>query len=114
MKFTLVVPNKAPRLREESEMSDALLEREAKRLGISVTQLLMLNAVSDDCIRDIAADGRKGISQSQSMIAERPEPTPTRKSDRGWVNERPLTQPPGVTLIDRMCEAQDAKDRQGR
>ena len=66
-------------------MSDALLEREAKRLGISVTTLLMLNAVSDDCIRDIASDGRKGISQSQSMIAERPEATPTRKSDRGWV-----------------------------
>ena len=93
---------------------DALFEREAKRLGKSVTQLRMELATPTQLVRDIVSDGRKGISQSQSMIVERPEATPTRKSNRGWVNERPLQSPPGVKLIDAMCVAQDAKDRAKR
>lgn len=97
-----------------NESEDALLEREAKRLGKTVTQLRMEMATPDAVVRDLVADARKGISQSQSMLVERPEPTPTRKSDRGWAEPRPLQQPPGVALIDALCEAQDAKDRRGR
>ena len=93
---------------------DAMLEREAKRRRITVTELLMFNAVPDNVVRDIVGDARRGISQSQSMLTSRPEPTPTRKSDRGWVEPKPLTQPPGISLVDKLCDAQDARERAGR
>ena len=63
-------------------MSDAILEAEAKRRGISVTTLKMLEAVPENVIRNIVSDGRKGISRSNSMIASRPEVEPTRRSIR--------------------------------
>ena len=90
---------------------DAMLEREAKRRGLTVTELKMREAVPESVIRDIVADGRRGISQSQSMITTRPEPAPTRQSNKGWVEPKSLQQPPGIALIDAMCEAQDARDR---
>ena len=93
---------------------DAMLEREAKRRGISVTELKMIEAVPDKVIRDIVSDGRRGISQSQSMIAARSEAQPTRRSDKGWVEPRPLQPPPGISLVDKLCDAQDARERAGR
>ena len=96
-------------------MSDeAVLEAEAKRRGISVTEIRMINATQDALVRDIVSDGRKGISQSQSMIPTRPEAQPTRRSNRGWVEPKPLQSPPGIALIDAMCEAQDARDKAER
>ena len=65
----------------------AMLEREAKRRGITVTELLMFNATPDALVRDIVADARKGISKSQSMVTARPEAEPTRRSNRGWVSQ---------------------------
>ena len=97
-----------------NESEDALLEREAKRLGKTVTQLRMEMATPDAVVRDIVGDARRGLSQSQSLIASRPEPTPTRKSDRGWVEQKSLQSPPGIALIDAMCEAQDVRDRAKR
>ena len=92
-------------------MSDeAMLEREAKRRGISVTELKMVEAVPDNVIRDIVADSRRGLSQSQSMITTRPEAEPRRRG-KGLVERRPLQPPPGIALVDRLCEAQDARDR---
>ena len=94
---------------------DAMLEREAKRLGLSVTELKMRLAVPDEVVRDIVGDARRGLSQSQSLLApDRAQREPTRKSDRGWVEPRPLQQPPGIALIDAMCEAQDVRDRAKR
>ena len=90
---------------------EAMLEREAKRRGISVTELKMIEAVPENIIRDIVGDARKGLSQSQSMIASRPEARPTRRSNKGWVEQAPLQLPPGVKLIDAMCEAQAARER---
>ena len=91
---------------------EALLEAEAKRRGLTVTQLKMLNAVPDNVLRDIVADSRKGISQSTSLIpTERSEPT---RRTNGWVEPRPLSPPPGIALVDRLCDAQDAKDRAQR
>ena len=64
----------------------AMLEREAKRRGMTVTELTDdVNATPDALVRDIVADARKGISKSQSMITARPEAEPTRRSNRGWV-----------------------------
>jgi hypothetical protein len=92
---------------------DAFLQAEAKRRGLTVTELLMLNATPDAVVRDLVADGRRGISQSQSLVAperaERSEPV-----RRGNGEPRPLQQPPGISLIDAMCEAQDARDKAER
>ena len=92
---------------------DAMLEREAKRRGLTVTELKMLEAVPTDVIRDIVSDNRHGLSQSQSLIAperaERSEPV-----RRGNGEPRPLQQPPGIALIDAMCEAADARERARR
>ena len=90
---------------------DAMFEREAKRRGITVTELKMLEAVPDNVIRDIVADNRRGMSQSQSMITSRPEVEPTRRSNK---EPRPLQPPPGIALVDRLGEAQDARDRAER
>ena len=40
-------------------MTDALLEEEAKRRGLSVTELLMLNATPDAVVRDFVDDARR-------------------------------------------------------
>jgi hypothetical protein len=94
---------------------DALFEREAKRLSLSVTELKMRLAVPDEVIRDIANDARRGLSQSQSLIApERSKRSEPQRRGTGWSEPKPLTQPPGIALIDAMCEAQDAKDRAKR
>ena len=91
---------------------DALFEREAKRLGLSVTELRMRLAVPEEVIRDISDDARKGLSQSQSLLApDRAEREHTQRSNKGWVEQKPLTQPPGIALIDAMCEAADARER---
>jgi hypothetical protein len=92
---------------------EALLEAEAKRRGISVTQLQMQMAVPDDLIRDIVADSRKGISQSASMISTSERAEPPRRTN-GWIEAKPLAPPPGIALVDRLCEAQDARDRRRR
>ena len=93
---------------------EALLAAEAKRRGISVTELKMHNAVPDDLLRDIVADSRKGISQSASMIPTNERAEPRTRHTNGWVETKPLAPPPGINLIDRMCLAQDAKDRAAR
>jgi hypothetical protein len=98
-------------------MSEAILEAEAKRRGISVTTLKMLEAVPDEVIRAIVSDGRKGISRSTSMIApehqraERSEPV---RRGTGLSEPKPLQPPPGIALIDAMCEVADAKERAER
>ena len=91
---------------------DAFLQAEAKRRGLTVTELLMLNATPDAVVRDIVDDARRGLSQSQSMIASRPEAEPTRRSNKG--EPKPLQQPPGIALVDRLCKVQDARDRAER
>lgn len=94
---------------------DAFLQAEAKRRGLSMTELLMLNATPDAVVRDIANDGRKGISQSQSMLTpERAERSEPKRRTGAWVEPRPLQSPPGIKLIDGMCEAQDARDKAER
>ena len=71
---------------------DVMLEREAKRLGKTVTQLRMEMATPDAWF---APRGRwpKGISQSQSMITSRPEPTSL--GGRIWVSQSHFNHPQG-------------------
>ena len=89
---------------------EAMFEMEAKRRGLTITELKMLNAAPDSLLRDIVSDARKGISQSTSMIPTT-EREPVRRVRGGWIEPRELQSPPGIALVDRLCEAQDAKDR---
>jgi len=88
------------------------LEMEAKRRGISVTQLRMQLATPDSLMKDIVADSRRGISQSASMLP------PTRSGEEvkrgtGWQDPAPLSTP-GIDHVDRICQAQDLHDRHQR
>jgi len=84
----------------ELAMSRASLSREAMRA--------MVDAVPDAEVRGILRDGR--ATQNLRPLAEanaRPRPAAT-----GW--EAPLSPPPGISLIDRQLDVQDAKDRAER
>ena len=71
-----------------------------------------------DCSRsfmaDLRADARKPnpIQASQSPITSTPsaQSQPQRKGT-GWVEERPLGNPPGVALADRLMDHQDKIDK---
>jgi hypothetical protein len=90
-----------------------LLERVAKMLGLSVTQYLMLRTVPDSLMRDLVEDGRRGISQSASMLPDqRSKPV---ERGTGWVEPRPVRPPDGAEpggLIDQMVEADTQRQRQ--
>jgi hypothetical protein len=86
---------------------EMLFEAVAKRLGISITQLKMRLAVPDDVVRAIVADNRRSSPLEPRSIAEKPK-------GNGWIDPVPLRAPNGIEWVDRLCDAQDAKDRRGR
>lgn len=88
----------------------AELAAEARRLGIAEWQLEAMRAVPGDLVRDLVSDFSHGPAQPSSQIA---------KPDRGprpasVAVERPLEPPPGIKIIDALCDAQDVKDRAKR
>jgi hypothetical protein len=85
---------------------EELLTREAQRQGISITQLRMRMAVPDSLMRDIVRDNRRANASQPT--------TPTPLRGNGWVDAPKLSQPPGVALLDRIMDAQDAIDRAER
>jgi hypothetical protein len=96
-------------------IEDELVRREAALRGISETMLRMLKAVPDSLMADIVNDFRRGMPQSTSMLPPQPA-KPVRKGS-GWLPERPLRSPPGAEpggAIDRMCIADDMRQRQER
>jgi hypothetical protein len=82
------------------------VEAEAKRRGLQPYQVRATQAVGDQLIKDIVADARRGISQSASPIPPAREKS-VRPRGSGWQDAQPVSQPPGVNLIDKMCDAQD-------
>jgi hypothetical protein len=90
---------------------DELIQREAAARGISETMLRMLKATPDSLMRDLMADARKGISSSASMIPDRERKQPPVAKGSGWVEPRPLSQPPGIDKIDAMCIEQGRRER---
>jgi hypothetical protein len=82
---------------------EELLMIEARRQGISITQLRMRMAVPDNLMRDIVADNRRASASGPS--------TPTPLRGNGWVDAPKISQPPGVALLDKIMDAQDAIDR---
>jgi hypothetical protein len=92
-----------------------LLETVAKMHGLSVTEYLMRRAVPDSLMAEIVADGRRGISNSASMIPDHERNKPVVKRGTGWVNAAPIRQPSGAEpggLIDQMVEADTQRQRQ--
>ena len=62
----------------------------------------------------LVRDFRKGPATPSSVLpSNQPQPTPAVKSS-GWVTPPALGPQPGIGIIDRMCDAQDAKDRARR
>jgi hypothetical protein len=69
----------------------------------------MVRAIPDHTIRDIVKSGGVGVLQSTATT-----PTPTRVSEQnrsGWRDAQPLSNPPGVTLADKLVDEQDRRDR---
>jgi hypothetical protein len=89
----------------------AKLEADAKRRGLTPNALEMSRAVGTDLIGDIVRDHIGKVSP----VAHRPvEPAPARGN--GWVDPPAVSnwKPPGLAVMDRMMDVQDALDRAER
>jgi hypothetical protein len=73
-------------------------------------QRAMLEATPDRLMADIVNDQRRGVTPPSSMAAA-PNARAEPRKGTGWVDSAPLKPPPGVDILDRMMDAQDAKDR---
>jgi hypothetical protein len=95
-------------------IEEEMLDAEARRRGLSTTQLRMLRATPDSLLRDLAADARRSRAPS-SIIPAKPE-AQARPSVgvNGWIAERPIQPPPGIAIVDQLMDAQDARDRRQR
>jgi hypothetical protein len=73
----------------------------------------MTRVVDDKLMRDIVNDNR--VPQRPTLPTVKvegagPVTTPT-VSQRGWVDPAPLQNPPGIAIIDAMCQQQDMLDK---
>jgi hypothetical protein len=75
----------------------------------------MVNAVPDRILRDIVRDNRgpstptAAIPRSQQVTGGGGGPSPS--STPGWVDPRPLTNPPGTNWVDAIAIADDVRQR---
>jgi hypothetical protein len=94
------------------------LDAEAKRLGISVTQLMMRKAVTTadgrDVVQQIVWDniGRNNpFLQTGKAGKAGPPYEPQSENRTGWRTAPALQSPPGQDLIQRMCDADSQRQR---
>ena len=69
---------------------------------------------SSSYMADIRSDARKPnpvTEASSSTVRGTPAAQPQRRNTGGWRDEVPLGPPPGIEHVDRLVDAQDAKDR---
>jgi hypothetical protein len=87
------------------------IRRAAAKHGLSVTKYLMMKAANTDLVQSIVHDhvGRADVSRPSSMASTPDRAAPERGT--GWAREIALRPPEGVEHIDRMVEAQTAKER---
>jgi hypothetical protein len=76
----------------------------------------MAQAIPDSMIRDIAMrDGRAPSGPSAQGVIPSSQPLSNVRTGgsgtSGWAREVPLSNPRGVNILDRIMDAQDAKDR---
>jgi hypothetical protein len=62
-------------------------------------------------MRDLVNDFRRPLSQSGSMLAPNERNTAPVELGTGWVDAPQLRPSPGVDLVDKLCQAQDRRDR---
>jgi hypothetical protein len=98
-----------------SIIEEQLLEREARRLGISVVQLrmamVMRNPDGSDLMQQIVQDNRgRNIHERSGILPRAQAPTPP-KQGSGWQEPKPLGPPDGIKIIDHMCDVADEEDR---
>jgi hypothetical protein len=78
----------------------------------------MARAVPDSMIQDIALrDSRAPTGPSAQGVVPSSQPLSnvrTGGSGTGWAREVPLSNPPGVRILDEIMDAQDAQDRHER
>jgi hypothetical protein len=98
-------------LTAETRADTTNIELEARARGLDAYKVRASNAVGDRLVADLVSDFRRPVSQSGSMIPDRARaPEPQKKGD-GWAEPAPLKPPPGIEIIDAMCDAQDRVDR---
>ena len=108
--FGLERENEMPDHSGENIFDQLDLEAEARRRGISVTQLRMLKATPNSVVFDLVDDAFRsnpvtGQRNPQSGKGSQPAP------GSGWVEPTPLKPPPGIELIDGLVDEQDRRDR---
>lgn len=94
-------------------IEDRAMEELARLKGISVTQLRMQMAAPTDVIQAIVRDNRH-MSHSTSLLPPKTAPQGEAAKGSGWATPQPLASPPGIALVDKLCDAQDAIDRRDR
>src|SRR5262249_16906232 len=94
----------------EDAKRQAALAAEAKRAGIPEWQAEMARAVPNDLIAGIVNDNRS--PPGPSSIAGKP--TTSAEKGTGWLKGTPIEPPPGVEILDRVMDVQDALDRRER
>jgi hypothetical protein len=67
--------------------------------------LEMSRVVTTRDIQGIVADHRTPVSPGI------PNTAPAYPSQNGWVDAKPISPPPGIDLIDGLCDAADRRDR---
>jgi hypothetical protein len=83
--------------RNHAMIEEQLLEIEAKRRGLSVTQLRMQMAVGPDLMADLRADARRSSpAQPTSALEGTAKAKRSGPGSNGWVASRPLQSPTGV------------------
>jgi hypothetical protein len=63
-------------------------------------------------IRDIVRDGSLRSPSSPIPVKLTTEPQPPPQPSSGFVRPAPVMPPPGIGLVDALCEAQDRRERQ--
>jgi hypothetical protein len=70
-------------------------------------------AAPDSLVRDIVNDHR-GAPEGPTSIVRRARAEQDVERGTGWTKPAPLKPPPGVSILDRVMDAQDALDRADR
>jgi hypothetical protein len=72
----------------------------------------MVGAVDTKTLQAIVADNRgSGVSEPASLATTPGQVRQEMPKGTGWIDPIPLRSPPGVDILDRLMDVQDAKDK---
>ena len=97
----------------EDAKRQAALAEEARRRGIPEWQLEAARAVPDDVVRSLVEDFRRGPAQPSSPLKQSGRTVEVNRGS-GWQDAAPLSQPPGIKIMDAMMDQQDKIDKAER